>query len=56
MIWLRIFVIYYLLVFLLMGRILVDLLHLITWDNMIGMLVGCCLGHYLGRIDRVGSG
>lgn len=52
--WLVIFLVYYVLIFLLGGRILVDLFELVTWENMIGMLVGCCLGHYLGKIDRVG--
>ena len=52
--WLRIFLVYYVLLFLLGGRILVDLFELTTWPHMVGMLVGCCIGHYLGKIDRVG--
>ena len=51
MTWLKIFVVYYILLYLLGGRILVELLEVMTWDTMIGIFVGCCLGHYLGKID-----
>lgn len=53
--WLIIFIVYYVLVYLLIGRILVDLFGLTTWEIMIGVFVGCCIGHYLGKLDRVGS-
>lgn len=52
--WLRIFLVYYVILFLLGGRIIVDVFGLLNWDNMIGILVGCCIGHYLGKIDQVG--
>lgn len=54
MAWLRVFVVYYILLFLLCGRILVDVLDLVNWDNMIGILIGCCIGHYLGKINAGG--
>lgn len=58
--WLKVVVVYYILVYLLLGRIAVDLFDLVTWGNMIGLFIGCCIGHYLGKIDsgglQVGSG
>ncbi len=52
--WLKIFVVYYILIYLLLGRIAVDLFDLTTWAHMIGLFIGCCLGHYLGKMDTVG--
>lgn len=52
--WLRIVVVYYILIYLLLGRIAVDVFDLVTWGNMIGLFFGCCLGHYLGKIDAGG--
>jgi hypothetical protein len=58
--WLKVVVVYYILIYLLLGRIAVDLFDLVTWGNMIGLFIGCCVGHYLGKIDagglQVGSG
>jgi len=52
--WLRVVVVYYILVYLLLGRIAVDLFDLITWPTMIGLFFGCCIGHYLGKMDSGG--
>ena len=52
--WLKVFIVYYILIYLLLGRIAVDIFGLTTWAHMVGLLVGCCLGHYLGKIDQVG--
>lgn len=51
MTWLKIVVVYYILVYLLLGRIAVDLFELTTWPHMVGIFIGCCIGHYLGKID-----
>ena len=52
--WLKVVVVYYILVYLLIGRIAVDVFDLVTWGNMIGLFIGCCVGHYLGKIDAGG--
>jgi hypothetical protein len=64
--WLAIFIVYYILLFLGLGGIAVDIFHVTDWEAMflmwLGcdweamflMWLGCCIGHYFGKIDAGG--
>ena len=52
--WLKIFLVYYILLYLGGGGIAVDIFGVTDWEAMFLMFVGCCLGHYMGKIDAVG--
>ena len=47
--WLIIGIIYYVLIFIVVCGVLVEILDVLTWPHMTGMLVGCYVGHYLGQ-------
>lgn len=51
--WLIIGIVYYVIVFIALGGLLVSILGLLTWPHMTGMLVGCYVGHYLGQSSRI---
>lgn len=52
--WLAIFIVYYILLFLGLGGIAVDIFHVTDWEAMFLMWLGCCIGHYFGKIDAGG--
>ena len=51
--WLIIGIIYYVLIFIGVGGVLVEIFELLTWPHMTGMLVGCYVGLYLGQSSRI---
>jgi hypothetical protein len=51
--WLAIALIYYVVIFIGLGGVLVEIFELLTWPYMVGMLVGCYVGHYLGQSSRI---
>lgn len=51
--WLSTFLIYYVLMYVGIGGVLVRWLEVATWELMSGVFLGCLIGHYLGRSDRL---
>ena len=51
--WLIVLIVYYVLIYVGLGGLLVQVLELLTWEHMTGMLVGVVAGHFLGQSCRM---
>jgi membrane protein DedA with SNARE-associated domain len=46
--WLRVFIAYFVVVYVFAGGMLVNVFELASWRSMIWLLIGCLLGHWIG--------
>ena len=53
MILLRTVVVYYVVGYLLIGGVLVRWLGVLSWSEMACAVIGCLVGHYVGRSDTM---
>lgn len=51
--WLVPIIFYYVVVYVGLGGLLVQVLEVLEWEHMTGMLVGVIAGHFLGRSSKI---